>query len=151
LEAPADFTQQPWGKEIASDRVKGYFAYEMFFEKPDENHPVPFARAGVGLEKGARARAGISGVYSMGGSPILVNLSVGCCFDYRGLFRITALAIRTGGMLELCNEDIAIFSFPQGGILEFMDGIGLRLPVVKTVVSPKEKGISKVNIRFQGR
>ena len=53
--------------------------------------------------------------------------------------------------MEVCNEDIAVFAFPKSGIAEFMESIGFEIHILKTVVSPKEGGISKVNIRFMGR
>lgn len=95
--------------------------------------------------------SGVFNVYRMSASAILVNLNASSAFDYRVLYRMSSLAIRTGGLLEACNEDIAIFAFPQGGITTFMEEIGFVIKITKTMVSPKDKGISKVNIRFLGR
>ncbi|HKP96766.1 MAG TPA: hypothetical protein VJ385_13495 [Fibrobacteria bacterium] len=89
-------------------------------------------------------------VYNMSGAAILVNINAAQLFDYRTLYRITSLAIGIGGVMEVCNEDIAIFAFPKNNISEFMESIGFEIRILKTVVSPKEKGISKVNIRFLG-
>lgn len=93
--------------------------------------------------------SGVFNVYRMSSSAILVNLNAETAFDYRVLYRMATLAIRTGGMLELCNEEIAIFAFPQGGITSFMEEVGFQIKISKTMVSPKERGISKVNIRFK--
>jgi hypothetical protein len=94
--------------------------------------------------------SGVFNVYNMSASAILVNINVDSGFDYRTLYRVTSLAIRAGGTLEICNGNIAIFAFPNGGIMAFMEEVGFEIQIAKTVVSPKEKGISKVNIRFLG-
>lgn len=87
-------------------------------------------------------------LYPPSDGAILVNLTLGVRFGYRALYRITSLALRTGGVMEVCNEDMAIFAFPKGGTIEFIEEIGLSLIVTRTVVSPRGKAISKVNIRF---
>lgn len=127
------------------------FPFEMRSEKKPENRPMSFAIGTMEPKTGAGNGSGVFNVYSMSASAILVNISTGTGFDYRLLYRITSLAIRAGGQLEICNEDIAIYAFPQSGIGAFMEGIGFEIRVLKTVVSTKERGISKVNIRFQGR
>jgi hypothetical protein len=90
----------------------------------------------------------VIGTYAPTDGAILVNLTLGMRFGYRILYRITSLALRTGGIMEVCNEDMAIFAFPKGGTIEFIEELGLSLIVTRTVVSPREKAISKVNIRF---
>ncbi|MEO6097520.1 MAG: hypothetical protein ABIW76_18450 [Fibrobacteria bacterium] len=87
-------------------------------------------------------------LYPQADGAILVNLTLGVRFGCRTLYRITSLALRSGGIMEVCNEDMAIFAFPKGGTIEFIEEIGLSLIVTRTVVSPREKSISKVNIRF---
>jgi hypothetical protein len=125
------------------------FPIDMDSEKIPGNRPMSFAIGTMEPKTGAGNGSGVFNVYSMSASAILVNISTATRFDYRLLYRITSLAMRTGGQLEICNEDIAIFAFPQSGISAFMEGIGFEIRVLKTVVSTREKGISKVNIRFQ--
>lgn len=90
----------------------------------------------------------ISGIFRLRDCPILVNLQIESRFDYRMLYRLTSLAMKFQGTLESCNEDIAIFSFLKAGILGFMEGVGFELKIVRTSVSPRESGVSKVNLRF---
>jgi hypothetical protein len=97
------------------------------------------------------AASGVFQAFRLNGSTVLVNLSVDERFTYRVLYKLTSLAMRTGGMLEVSNEDMAIFAFPRGGITAFLDEMGFAVKPARTVISPKEKGVSKVNIRFLGR
>ena len=139
------------------------FPLKMLSEKPDENRATGTparssaigggemkARAERGPGKSPGKSSGVFNVYNMSGAAILVNINAAQLFDYRTLYRITSLAIGIGGVMEVCNEDIAIFAFPKNNISEFMESIGFEIRILKTVVSPKEKGISKVNIRFLG-
>jgi hypothetical protein len=41
--------------------------------------------------------------------PFLINLTVDRLFDYHLRYRLTSMAIRSGGMLENCNGEIAMF------------------------------------------
>lgn len=101
-------------------------------------------------DSGTGRVSGIFTLYDLGAS-VLVNATLDLNFEYRILYRLTSLALRSGGVLEASNEDIAIFGFPDGGIRPFMDTLLLEMPVAKTFFSPKERGISKVNIRFKMR
>jgi hypothetical protein len=103
----------------------------------------------AGAKAASGRSSGVFNVYSMSASAILVNIMVEAHFEYSALYRLASLAIRTGGGLDGCNGDMALFSFPNGGITAFMEGIGFEVPVSRTVVSPKDKGVSKVNIRFK--
>src|SRR5438309_252939 len=116
---------------------KDIFTQEMDSRKPNENLRVGLALQDANAVRRSGDGSGIANLYSMSGSSILVNISAASRFEYSRLFRITALALRSGGMLEACNEDIAIFTFAREGILEFMENLGDHLSIVKTVVSPK--------------
>ncbi len=83
------------------------------------------------------------------GSQLLVNLTVDRRFDYRLLYRLTSLALRSGGNLEHCNGQIAIFGFPNGGIVGFLEEVGCRIPIGRSLVSPRENGTSVVNVKFR--
>ncbi|GEM_PF-2686071 len=112
--------------------------------------PISTTTTLTSVKQGAGSIHG-SGVFTLNkvsGSAILVNLTVGSKFAYRSLYRATSLAIRAGGVLEVCNEDMAIFAFPNGGLTAFVEEICWYMPVIRTVASPKEWGISKVNLRF---
>jgi hypothetical protein len=93
----------------------------------------------------------VRGVIRLKDCPVLANLALETTFDYRILYRITSLAMRYGGILEACNEEIAILGFPDGGILDFLEVVGLELKVSRYQLSSRERGISKVNLRFVGK
>lgn len=84
-----------------------------------------------------------------GSAHLCVNLTVDRRFDFRFLFRLVSLAIRYGGMLERCDAAGAEFAFPQGSVADFMGEIGSQAPVRRTVVSPRERGGSRVSVRFR--
>ncbi len=90
----------------------------------------------------------ISGIFRLRDCPILVNLIIDSRFSYRALYRLTSLAMKFQGSLDACNEEIATFSFPKSGILGFIEGVGFETKIIRTAVSPRENGISKVNLRF---
>ena len=138
------------GKDVAPSMPKGYFAMKMHSEASNPKLTMTSTADAADSKSMSGRVSGVFNVYSMSASAILVNLTTEMRFDYRALYRITSLAIRAGGMLEVCNADIAIFAFPNGGITAFMEEIGFEIRIARTVVSPREKGSSKVNIRFQG-
>jgi hypothetical protein len=57
--------------------------------------------------------------------------------------------LRIGGILDKCNGETARFAFPNGSVAEFMREIDCRAPVRRTSVSPRDRGGSWVNVRFQ--
>jgi len=59
------------------------------------------------------------------------------------------LLCATGESWKHCNGVIAMFAFPKGGVVRFMEEVGIRVPVGRTLVSQRESGNSIVNVRFQ--
>ena len=84
------------------------------------------------------------------GRHLLVNLTVDRRFYYRTLYRLTSLALKTGGMLDYCNGQIAMFHFPAGGVMGFLEDVGYTIHVERSRVSYRDIGGSIVNVKFQG-
>jgi hypothetical protein len=96
-----------------------------------------------------RKTARVMNLFDLSPTAILVNIISDTQVGQRTLERMASLALKAGGTMELCNGEIAVFAFPEQGILAFMEGLGYEIRVLKTMVSPREKGSSKVNIRFK--
>jgi hypothetical protein len=81
--------------------------------------------------------------------PDFVNLTVDKPFEYRILYRLTSLALQCRGMLVHCNGEIAMYAFAGNGVTGFMEEVGFKAPIARTLVSHRESANSIVNVRFR--
>lgn len=104
--------------------------------------PIP------GLDHGGASRHPVRQA-TLAGARLLVNLTVDRPFEYRLLYRLTSLTLQCGGILVLCNREIAMFAFPSDGVIGFMEEAGFKAPIARTLVSRRDAPNSIVNVRFK--
>jgi hypothetical protein len=100
-------------------------------------------------EFGLRKTTRVISIYDLRPVAILVNIISDTQCGQSILDRIASKALKAGGSMEHFNGEIAVYAFPDTGILKFMEELGREIRMMETKVCPRQQGISKVNIRFR--